>query len=116
MYFYGWVIVIIFIVMIVSPVWFFHKVEEILFDEETMQLIDQTIFHVHPQNTVPNISLPKNLETDLLRLERLDSIIKSSKKRSVKKLWKFKKAQLERNIKWQMMVENHQAVQRLAQH
>jgi len=114
--FYGWGVVIIFIAMIVSPVWFFDKVEQYLLDEEPMQLIDQTIFHVHPQNTVPNISLPKNLETDLLRLERLDRIIKSSKKRSVKKLWKFKKAQLERNIKWQMMVENHQAVQRSAQH
>ena len=96
-YHYG--IAVVFVLMVISPVWFFSKVESILFDEPV-----EPELHVHFIN--PNQVIKTEESMDLLSrdekvLHNLNLMIKNSKKKHVKQMWKIKKAEFERTLRWQ---------------
>jgi len=96
-YHYG--IAVVFVLMVISPVWFFSKVESILFDEPA-----EPELHVHFIN--PNQVIQPEESMDLLSrdekvLENLNKMIKTSRKKHVKQMWIIKKAEFERKLRWQ---------------
>jgi len=95
-YHYG--IAVVFVLMVISPVWFFRKVEKVLFDAPEPEL--------HVQFINPNQVIQPEESMDLLSrdekiLENLNKMIKTSRKKHVKQMWKIKKAEFERKLHWQ---------------
>lgn len=91
-------IAVVFVLMVISPVWFFSKVEKVLFDTPDPEL--------HVQFINPNLAIQPEESMDILIhdekvLENLNKMIKTSKKKHVKQMWKIKKVEFERVLRWQ---------------
>ena len=97
-YHYG--IAVVFILMIVSPVWFFSKVEKMLFDTPEPEL---HVDFINPTRVLKPEESMESLNRDEKVLENLNRMIKTSKKKQVKQMWKIKKAEFERMLRWQRM-------------
>lgn len=105
MMWYHYLILVMFIAMVVSPVWFFGKVSKVLFDEaEPHEMVVQ---YVHPDSIIPNVEAVEMIDADMKVLQNLDKMIKTSKKKHVKQLWKVKKAEFERQLRWNATVRTH---------
>ena len=94
-YHYG--IAVVFILMIVSPVWFFSKVEKMLFDTPEPEL---HVDFINPNQVLKPEESMESLNRDEKVLENLNRMIKASKKKQVKQMWKIKKAEFERQLIW----------------
>ena len=104
MFWYHYLIMVMFLAMIVSPVWFFGKVSKILFDEaEPHEMVVQ---YVHPDAIIPNAEAVEMIHADEKVLKNLDKMIKMSKKKHVKQMWKVKKSEFERQLRWKATVRN----------
>ena len=94
-YHYG--IAVVFILMVVSPVWFFSKVEKVLFDTPEPEL---HVDFINPNQVLNPEEQMEFLDRDEKVLKNLNLMIKTSKKKQVKQMWKIKKAEFERQMKW----------------
>ena len=93
-----------FLAMIVSPVWFFGKVSKILFDEaEPHEMVVQ---YVHPNAIIPKSEAVEMIHADEKVLQNLDKMVKMSKKKHVKQMWKIKKGEFERQLRWKSAVRS----------
>ena len=100
MLWYHYLIVVLFIIIVTSPVWFFKQVEKYLFNNDMESQHQYITHHVHPQNVIRASLETHYHDKDMIALARFDKIIKGSKKRDVKKLWKLKKLEYERHMRW----------------
>ena len=82
---YNYVFIALFLYIIISPVWFFNQVEKFILnnDVEESQLYIEG--YVHPMNIMSR-DIDDTFEQDERILNNFDRIIKSSRKRDVKKL------------------------------
>lgn len=100
MLWYHYLIAVLFVTIIISPVWAFQQIEKYLFQNDVEFQNQHVVYNVHPQNVI-NPSLENYYhDKDVLVLARFDKVIKNSKKRDVKKLWKIKKLEYMRQIRW----------------
>ena len=103
-------IIVIFGAMIFSPAWFFKKLEHILLKEEPDEKMNQSIDFLNPTLMVLNTASDSQLEKEELALQKFDKMIKSTRKRRVKNLWKLKKAEYLRHLKWKKLQEHYHGV------
>ena len=98
-YHYG--VAVVFILMTISPVWFFNKVEKVLFDgpEKPELHVD----FINPTRVLKPEESMESLNRDEKVLHNLNLMIKTSKKKQVKQMWKIKKAEFERQLRWRRM-------------
>jgi len=101
---YHYVILIMFLVMVFSPVWFFGKVSKFLFDEAEPH--EPVVQYVSPGNIIPNEETVKMIDADAKVLQNLDKMVKMSKKKHVKQMWKVKKSEFERKLRWNATAQN----------
>lgn len=101
-YHYGSIVILI--LMIVSPVWFFGKVAKILFDEAEPH--EPVIQHINPDSILPIEEDIEMIHQDDKILQNLNMMIKQAKKKEVRQLWKVKKAEFERELRWKSTVRN----------
>ena len=104
MMWYHYLIVVMFIAMIASPVWFFGKVSKVLFDEAEPH--EPVVQYVHPDAIIPNEEAVEMIDADMRVLQNLDKMVNVSKKKHVKQLWEVKKAEFERQLRWKATVRN----------
>lgn len=95
---YHYFILMMFIAMIVSPVWFFGKVSKLLFDEAEPH--EPVVQHINIKTIIPNEDSVELIHADEKVLQNLDKMIRTSRKKHVKQLWKIKKAEFERQLRW----------------
>jgi hypothetical protein len=105
MLWYHYLIAVIFIAMIASPVWFFGKVGKILFDEKEPH--EPFVQHINPNSIIPYSESVEMIHADDKVLKNLDKMIQTSEKKHVKQLWEIKKAEFERQLRWKATVRNH---------
>ena len=98
MQWYHYVTIMLLLFMVVSPIWFFNKVEKILFDapDEPHRYVE----FYNPSQVIPQEESMDMLSRDEKVLENLNMMIKNSKKKDVKNLWKIKKAEFMRELSW----------------
>ena len=105
MQWYHYVIIVTFLFMVFSPVWFFGKVSKFLFDEaEPHEMVVQ---HININTILPKEDTVDMIHADDKVLQNLDKMVKMSKKKHVKQMWKVKKAEFERQLRWNATVRNH---------
>lgn len=104
MQWYHYVSIVIFILMIASPVWFFGKVGKILFDEAEPH--EPVITYINPNSILPFEEEADMIQRDIKVLDNLNRMIKTSKKKHVKQLWMVKKAEFQRELRWKSTVRN----------
>jgi len=104
MMWYHYLILVMFMAMIVSPVWFFGKVSKVLFDE--VEPHEPVVQYVHPDAIIPNEEAVEMIDADQKVLQNLDKMVKMSKKKHVKQMWKVKKSEFERQLRWKATVRN----------
>lgn len=95
---YHYATIIILLFMVVSPAWFFGKVGKILFEEHEPH--DPVVQHINPTTVLPFHEDETVIHQDEKILHNLNMMIKMSKKKQVKQLWKVKKAEFERQLRW----------------
>lgn len=102
MIWYNYILMALFLYIVFSPVWFFNQVEKIILnnDVEESQLYIEG--YVHPMNILDR-DIDDSFDQDERILNNFDRMIKTSKKRDVKKLWKIKKAEHLRNMRWKTL-------------
>jgi hypothetical protein len=103
-YHYG--VAVIFVILIVSPVWFFSQVEKVLFETPDPYL---HVNFINPNQIIKQEDVVETLNRDEKVLDNLNRMIKTSKKKHVKQMWKIKKAEFERELRWRQHMEwsNH---------
>lgn len=97
---YHGLIFITFILMVFSPVWFFRKLDKALNGEELKEnILDFEI------NTRPHLVVKDNynLDRDMHVMQNLDAMIARAPE-STKNIWKIKKAEFERSLRWKNLV------------
>ena len=99
---YNYVTLAIFLYIVFSPVWFFKQVEKFILNNDAEESQLYITGYVHPMNIMSR-DIDDTLEQDERILNNFNRIIKSSKKRDVKKLWKIKKAEHLRNMRWKTL-------------
>jgi len=104
MYWYHYLILMMFITMIVSPVWFFGKVSKMLFDEADPH--EPVVQHINIKTILPNEEPVELMHADERVLQNLDKMIKASRNKHVKQLWKIKKAEFARQMSWRVTVRD----------
>ncbi len=101
MIWYQYALIILFFIMMMSPIWFFGKLNKFLFQEPDSEEIHQHVFFVTPQNILPAEESMEKLNYDTHVLDNLNHMIRTSKKKVVKNMWKMKKLEFERKIQWE---------------
>ena len=100
MLWYHYFIAVLFVAIIISPVWVFQQIEKYLFQNDEEFQNQHVVYDVHPQNVIKASLNDYYHDKDMLVLANFDKVIKNSKKRDVKKLWKLKKLEYMRQIRW----------------
>ena len=62
--------------------------------------------YVHPDAIIPNVEAVEMIDADQKVLQNLDKMIKMSKKKHVKQMWKIKKNEFERQLRWKATERN----------
>lgn len=104
LYWYHYVTFVTFLLMVVSPVWFFGKVSKFLFDDAEPH--EPVVQYIHPDAIIPNEEAVEMIDADIKVLQNLDKMVKMSKKKHVKQMWKVKKLEFERELQWKSTVRN----------
>ena len=105
LYWYHYVTFVTFLLMVVSPVWFFGKVSKFLFDEAEPH--EMVVKYVNEAAILPkHEDEMAMLDADEKVLQNLDKMIKMSKKKHVKQMWKIKKNEFERQLRWKATERN----------
>lgn len=100
---YLYMIHVIFLVMIVSPVWFFGKISKFLFDEAEPH--DMMVHHI--TNTFTTQDTIAMMNADEKVLQNLNDMVNMSQNKQVKQLWEVKKAEFERHLRWKAAMRYH---------
>ena len=104
MIWYSYLMLLIFGVMVISPAWFFRKVERFLFDDPNKDDYLVVENYISPSNVTLRY---REEEVALLRdekiLNNLNMMVKTSRKREVKNMWKIKRAEFLREMHWKRL-------------
>ena len=92
--------ILIFLTVIASPAWFFQKLEKILHEDYTGDDTMAVDTYVSPQNIIPQFDTKEALARDEKILNNLNVMIKKSRKRRAKNMWKLKKIEYLRELRW----------------
>lgn len=108
MLWYHYVTMVIFLSVVISPVWFFKQVEKFIMKNDLDEKYKYVDGHVSPDNCIQQYDNEESFLRDEKALANFDRLIKSTKKRDVKRLWKIKKAEYLREMRWKTLatVEN----------
>jgi hypothetical protein len=104
MIWYQYVLIILFFIMLVSPIWFFGKVEKFLFQQPDSEEVHQYVFFVNPEGILSHEEPVEQINRDAHILSNLNHMIKTSKKKEVKNMWKIKKLEFERKMRWESLL------------
>lgn len=104
MQWYHYATLVTLLVMVFSPVWFFGKVGKVLFDEAEPH--EPVVQYIHPDAIIPNKETVEMIDADAKVLQNLDKMVKMSRKKHVKQMWKVKKAEFERKLRWNATLRN----------
>lgn len=99
---YHYMSIIMLLLMVVSPAWFFGKVGKILFEEHEPH--DPVVQHINPKSVLPFHEDETVIHQDEKILHNLNMMVKKSKKKHVKQLWKIKKLEFERQLRWKASI------------
>ena len=100
---YNYALIAIFLYIVFSPVWFFKQVEKFILRndiDEQQKYLDQPI---DPMHIIHEPLLDEYIDHDMKAIENFNRIIKNSKKRHVKQLWRIKKAEYIRGMQWRVI-------------
>lgn len=97
---YNYVVFVIFLIMLVSPAWFFQKLEKILHEDYTGDDAMTVDAHVSSHNIIPQFDTEQSLSRDEKILNNLNGIIKKSQKLEAKTMWELKKIEYLRELNW----------------
>lgn len=99
MFWYHYLIMVMFLAMVVSPVWFFNKIEHLLSDEDEMTV--HSVGYLNPTTTM----LPEDTEDDIVHEEHvvanLSRMVQNAPNDTVRQLWFLKQKEYERQLRWQ---------------
>jgi hypothetical protein len=84
--------------MVASPLWFFSKVEQILFSDED----NDTVVKFVPPDTIIQEENMETLDREIQVLNNLNKMIASTNG-SIKQMWTIKKLEFERELRWRRM-------------
>lgn len=102
---YHYTSIVILIFMVASPAWFFNKIEKLMFDGPDEPHLH--IQHINPTHIIPNGESMEDIVRDEKVLANLNKMIRVSKKKHVKNLWKLKKVEFERQMRWKRTQVNY---------
>jgi len=104
---YHYLIIVTFILMVASPAWFFSKVEKFIFNAHAEPHL--YVQHISNDNIIARSENMESILRDEKVLHNLNLMIKNTKKRDVKQMWKIKKLEFERQLRWKkdLMRANH---------
>lgn len=105
----SWLTVLLTIVfgcMIVSPAYFFRKVDKLLFEE------DNTVTAEFPCATGIMPANDYKLDHEMSRLANFDRMIAFTKNEDAKRIWELKKTEYLRELNWRRLTENAYASER----
>jgi hypothetical protein len=101
----------LFVMMIVSPKTFFVTVDQIIRNKVSADEIEVEV--VNPL-AITHTSLSVNAVNDFeKRIKLFDSAIKKTKNKQSQRIWKLKREQYLRHVRWQTLVENSGATERI---
>lgn len=109
MLWYHYLIVVVFILMIASPAWFFRKIEHILFDEDEMDI--HTVGYLNPSTTHTPDDSDEQLIRDEKVLSNLKAMVERSTNEAVKQLWYIKMLEFDRHLRWKNNLRRTQHVE-----
>lgn len=104
MLWYHYATIIILLFMVVSPAWFFGKVTKILFEEPEPH--ESVVQYIIPGTIIPHEEDIVVIHQDDKVIQNLNMMIKNAKKKEVKRLWRMKKLEFERQLRWKSTLRN----------
>jgi DNA primase len=93
----------LFAVMVISPVWFFRKVDALLFQEEEKVLV---VENISPLTIAKKISTEEELDIEIKKLELLQKAYDTASSQEAKRIWSNKKQQYINELKWRQLEEH----------
>lgn len=84
-----------------SPIWFFGKVEKFLFQAPDSEETQHYVTFITPDCILPSEDTMEQVSRDAHVLNNLNHMIRISKKKDVKNMWKIKKMEFERKMRWE---------------
>jgi hypothetical protein len=108
---YTYLALIIFIFMVVSPVWFFRKLDEILFSDNRTEM---TVEFINPLAVVKNTAPEIKLEREVQVLDRFGAAIASTTNPEMARIWKNHRNKYINNLRWTALEENSGGVEHIS--
>ena len=101
--YWQYVAIVLFFVMIFSPVWFFGKIDKYLFSEEGSISHTSPVDFISPLTIVPNIDDEDKMDLDTKRLTAIERAYDNAVSPEMKQIWMIKGLELQREIRWKTL-------------
>jgi len=103
------IIILMLVALAFSPAFVYRAIEKYFFQKENVKLFARDIFEepvdIDFANAETGFNQDLSFEKDERIYNNLKSMVKKSKKRKVKQMWKNKLGEFERKLKWQTTME-----------
>ena len=103
------IIILMLVVLAFSPAIILRAIDKYFFQKENVKLFYRDIFEEPLEIDVADgesgFNQTLSVERDEKILQNLKAMVKNTKKRKAKKMWKLKLGEFERKLKWQTTME-----------